>query len=220
MDGYLNNYINLLLLINQYSPNIITLQETHLHSSSNIPIPINYNNSSITWYGRVGLLIHNSIEHKPITLQKDFATLCLEVKSGIKFNIISAYINPLMKLQTANISNMFGKLSTPSIISGDFNAWHRSFGSTSNNMRRRIRDNYMTNSPFILLNDGSATHLSSHGSFSYIDLTFCSPSLTMGISWETDNNLFGSDHFPIIITIHLQQWQHLPPSLKPTFKTQ
>lgn len=63
MNGYLNNYNNLLLLINQYSPKIIALQGTQLHSISNIPIPINYNfvystNSST----------HNSIEHRLITL--------------------------------------------------------------------------------------------------------------------------------------------------------
>ena len=50
----------MLLLINQYSPKIIAVEETRLHSLSNISIPINYNlystNSSNTRYGGVRTL--------------------------------------------------------------------------------------------------------------------------------------------------------------------
>lgn len=42
IKGYINNYNELLLIIRSDHPHIICLQETHLKTVDNIPIPVNY----------------------------------------------------------------------------------------------------------------------------------------------------------------------------------
>lgn len=196
INGYINNYNELQILIKQYSHKIITIQESHIHTLVNTPIPINYHiystNSSTTRYGGVAILIHKTIEHKVVTLEKDF-----EVKSGIKFLIVCAYIppSPQTKLQTINIDNVFGNLHTPAIITADFNGWHRTWGSPTNNQRGKIIEKFITNSQFIILNNGTPTHLSTHGTLTHVDLTFCSSSIATMVNWKVENNLFGSDFY-------------------------
>nr|CAH7717614.1 unnamed protein product [Callosobruchus chinensis] len=52
-----------------------------------------------------------------------------------------------------------------------------------------------------LLNDGSSTRLdSATGKLSSIDLSFCSPSLLTQLNWIVADDLYGSDHLPIIIS--------------------
>ena len=65
---------------------------------------------------------------------------------------------------------------------------------------------------------GTPTHLnSSYGTFSSIDLSFCSSSLAPSLTWSTHPDLCDSDHFPILLTsdkiqfrehIHPPRWIH------------
>lgn len=73
--GYINNYSELQIIIKKYHPQIIALQETHLHSLNNMPIPINYSlysNNYCPTYGGAAILIHNSIQNYSVTLPNDF----------------------------------------------------------------------------------------------------------------------------------------------------
>lgn len=98
INGYKNNYNELAILIKKFNPKIISLQETHIHDTSFIPIPINFSmysiNTSKTRYGGVSLLIHNSLQHKQIPTATDFDAICVEIKTKITFNIFSAYLSP------------------------------------------------------------------------------------------------------------------------------
>jgi ribonuclease HI len=56
------------------------------------------------------------------------------------------------------------------------------------------------------MNDGSPTHYSSsNGSLSNIDLSICDPLLYLDFNWKVDDDLHGSDHFPIILSANLAQ---------------
>ena len=51
-----------------------------------------------------------------------------------------------------------------------------------------------------LLNSGAHTHYHSQtNSSSAIDLSLCSPELLPEFSWRVDNDLHGSNHYPIIV---------------------
>lgn len=54
----------------------------------------------------------------------------------------------------------------------------------------------------ILLNDGSATHLSTRSTFTHIDLSIVSSDIAPFTSWNIDPQLNGSDHYPIHIKIN------------------
>jgi len=106
------------------------------------------------------------------------------------------------------------------LITGDFNGWHKNWGSNQNNTRGKILEKFITQSNYILLNDMSPTHFSTHNTLTNVDLTFSSPMLQIDSKWQTEDNLFGSDHFPIIITLFTSNTSNRQVTpRKPTFLT-
>jgi len=69
LKEYVNNYNQLLILIKKYSPHIISLQETHIQYTNNIPTPINYklltNISTNRFWGRSTTNAHINPIHCP-----------------------------------------------------------------------------------------------------------------------------------------------------------
>lgn len=222
INGYTNNYGELQILIKKYNPKIIALQETHIHNYPNIPIPINYSfyhlNTSTTRYGGVALLIHNSLKHEKINTPSDFDALRCAITSKQNFCITTAYIPPNKNFSTTNLQNMFADTGMPYLITGDFNGSHTIWGASKTNKKGETIFNFLNDSNLILLNDKSPTHLNTYGTYSYIDLSFCSPSLIGTTIWKTENHLCGSDHFPIIISLFPNTSQTC--SFKPKFRTQ
>ena len=208
INGYTNNYNQLLILIKKYSPKIITLQETHIHSTNNIPVPINYSlyntNKSQNTHGGAAILIHNSIQHQQILLNGDLDATAVQLQSTIKFTTISIYIPPHFTFNTINLEQTISSINTPSIITGDFNSWHQTWGSNKNNKKGQILNDFINANELTLLNDGSPTHLSTHNTFTHVDLTFCSPRLTTHTEWSVLDDLYCSDHYPIKTTIFKQ----------------
>lgn len=205
MDGFRNNYNELLILLKTHSPGIQCIQETHVHDLSNLCIPINYTiyheNRSSTRYGGVAILVHNSLQHRQINLGSDrqIDTICVEITSRIKFNIFSSYIKPDQNFTKNNLNYTFRGSFHPDIITGDFNSWHSNWGSSAINSRGRILAEFINDSDYVILNNNSPTHFSTHRSFSHIDLTFCSPSIALYSDWQTLDNMHGSDHYTILI---------------------
>jgi len=133
MNGYLNHYKQLELLIKKYSPQTICLQETHLIPYRNFPAPINYTiytlNSAVNASGSVAILVHNSIQHTEIHLPQDFELLCSRNHSMYTFNIICSYVAPRQHFTCNNLENVYSNLSTLTLTTGDFNSWHTLWGS-------------------------------------------------------------------------------------------
>jgi len=129
INGFKNNYSELQALIAKYRPLVIALQETHLLLHTVHPTPINYKmitlNTSPT-YGGVGILIHNSLQYQEIPLRAEFDSVCVEICSKKKLRIVSSYISPKTKFTLLSLYSTFNVPNNiPTIITGDFNSWHR-----------------------------------------------------------------------------------------------
>lgn len=220
--GYNVNYNELQALIRKHDIKIISIQESHINNNiSNIPVPINftmYNYNNSNSFGGVSLLIHNSIQHYPISLNNDLETIGFEIHSKIKFKIISTYISPNVYFSYNNLQNVFNDCRSPTLITGDFNSWHHNWGSSRNNKRGTIIDSFINNNNLILLNDKSPTHFSTQNTLTNIDLTLCTPDLFLHSNWKIENDLWGSDHFPIIISL-FENNTDSSHTIKPQFKT-
>nr|AAA74495.1 unknown protein [Drosophila teissieri] len=204
LKGYVNNYSQLLILIKKYSPHIISLQETHIQHTNTIPTPINYKlltNIATNRFGGVRILVHKSIQYTTLNITSDPEAIAINIQSKIKLNIFSTYISPTKNISDQTLQNTFNIQQTPSLITGDFNGWHPSWGSPTTNTRGKITQRFIDNTHLILLNDKSPTHFSTHNTYSHIDLTLCSPILAPHANWKILNDLHGSDHFPIITTL-------------------
>ncbi|GFY79718.1 hypothetical protein TNIN_393281 [Trichonephila inaurata madagascariensis] len=67
--------------------------------------------------------------------------------------------------------------------------------------RGKVVETLLTELDLTLLNDGSNTYFHSPTQlFSAIDLSICSPSLLLDLTWSVLGNPLGSDHFPVIIS--------------------
>ncbi|CAG9133023.1 unnamed protein product [Plutella xylostella] len=86
---------------------------------------------------------------------------------------------------------------------GDFNAHHSSWGSYRTDSFAVALLDVLDTLDVCILNDGSPTRrVHPHQNpKSAVDLSFCSPLLSSSIFWRVLPNTFGSDHFPIAITI-------------------
>ena len=220
IKGYINNYNDLQILIKKHNPKLIALQETHITSTLNLPIPINFTlielNSSNS-YGGVALLIHNSIQYNSLNLQNDFDAIGIDLFSKVKFSLICCYIQPNKQFCNQNLENVLNINNNSAVICGDFNSWHSIWGSPRSNRRGNILAKFINKSNYVCLNDGSPTHYTTHNSLTHIDLTLCTPNMLIDAEWSTEKDLCGSDHFPIIISLFNTQSANFS-STKPKFQ--
>ncbi|CAH2107345.1 unnamed protein product [Euphydryas editha] len=100
---------------------------------------------------------------------------------------------------------------------GDFNSHHTSWGSHSNDGFALLLLDLFDDANLCILIDGSPTRRVYPGQNpkSAIDLSLASPSLASMLSWNVLPSTFGSDHFPLILSMNHQSCPIIPnPLLK------
>ena len=209
INGLQNNLTDLQLLIHQYKPIIIVLQETHLKTDDSFIVSTQYDHyyynlpiNSMTKKQGIAILIRKGIPHKSILVQSSIAALALEVKLGFKYSIINVYIPPNQKFMSSDLLGIINQVPGPIILLGDFNAWSPLWGSNQTNARGRLIEDVILFKNLIVLNDGSPTHLSTHNTLTNVDICFGSASISTKLTCSTLSNLGGSDHFPLITAIN------------------
>ncbi|KAJ8946353.1 hypothetical protein NQ314_008910 [Rhamnusium bicolor] len=115
--------------------------------------------------------------------------------------ICNIYIPPNQDINPVEINNLTEQIPMPRIILGDFNGHNCIWGSDTTNARGRTLENIIDATKLILLNNSEKTRFDSFtGNSSVLDLTLCDPALFPTLVWETLPYLYGSDHYPILIT--------------------
>uniref|UniRef100_A0A2S2R8S6 Endonuclease/exonuclease/phosphatase domain-containing protein n=1 Tax=Sipha flava TaxID=143950 RepID=A0A2S2R8S6_9HEMI len=106
---------------------------------------------------------------------------------------------------------LFNFISLFSLLCGDINSFHPSWGSSYSSSRVINIYNTVNSLGLCILNNGSCTHIGHLGSnASVIDLSFSSPDLVWYTTWFTLDDLNGSDHIPILITINSSRNSNYP----------
>jgi len=219
IKGYKNNYQELQILLKQYNPHIIALQETHISHTESLPAPVNFTlfcSHNTNAFGGTALLVHNSISHTQHQLIPEFEAIAILINSKTKFTLMSTYISPNKQFHTNNLQNVFSPTNLPTIVLGDSNSWHPYWGSPRANSRGNIVARFVDRSHYILLNDKSPTHYSTHNTFTHIDLSLATADKAPEITWSVIDDLHGSDHFPILISMFPNTSSH-PFLAKPSF---
>ena len=86
-------------------------------------------------------------------------------------------------------------------IMGDFNSHHALWGCTDTDDKGRIIEDFIRKYDLVLLNGKPSTYLHpATGSYSFLDLTICSPGIFPNPNWKVVYDLHGSDHFPIQVS--------------------
>ncbi|GFQ70403.1 RNase H domain-containing protein [Trichonephila clavata] len=115
--------------------------------------------------------------------------------------ICNVYLPPNAPLNFRELQELIDQLPSPFILLGDFNAHHLLWGCQDLNSRGKVVEKLLTELDLTLLNDCSNTYFHSPTQpFSAIDLSICSLSLLLDLTWSVLGNPLGSDHFPVVIS--------------------
>lgn len=205
-NGFYNNFEELKLLVHDYAPGAISLQETHfVHSKKptlkNYKIFYALDNYHLRASGGAAVCVKEQYHPNEIDLDTDLQAVAVRLFYPIEFTICSLYLPPNLQTSKAEISNLINQLPTPFLLTGDFNAHSLTWGCNSTNTKGNIIETILSTLDLNLLNTGSYTHFSqAHNSYSAIDLSLCSPSLSPLFDWNVHPDLCNSDHFPIILS--------------------
>jgi len=96
---------------------------------------------------------------------------------------------------------MVSQLPPPVLLLGDFNAHNSVWGCVDTNAKCLELATFLLQSNLCPLNTTDITYIHpSTGSHSSIDLAICDPALFLDISWNVNDDLCESDHFPVILS--------------------
>ena len=217
--GYKTRYRDIRTLLHEHQPICVSLQETMLGNYCPLP-PQGYNIEAYSTTPNpipgtgLALLVKNNVGYQRVHLNSQLQVMAIRV--GIKENtpvtICNIYLSPQEPLAYQDLLDLLSELPRPFILNGDLNSRHTLWADTVCNQRGRVIERLLMNNDLCLLNTGQSTHLHVQtGTLTAIDLSLCSPDIFPGILWSTADDLYGSDHYPIIIEIPTRQAQLVEP---------
>src|SRR5215470_16663587 len=204
--GFRSNFEELKLLIRDYDPACICLQELILEVNYPFLLPptsyISYTSHHQGNNGRggAGLLVRNSILSDAILLQTQLHAVAAKVILSRPYSLCSLYLPPSEAVRYEDLENLIKQLQPPIILVGDFNIRHPMWGDTSTSPNANIVVDLITKHDMVCMNSGAPTHYhQASQSFKHIDISLCSNIISQSLMWSRLNDLHGSDHYPIII---------------------
>ncbi|KAE9522075.1 hypothetical protein AGLY_017519 [Aphis glycines] len=191
LNGFYKKIIDLKLLVNNLKPSIICLQETNLKPNHNATMKnyqgyfkerqTNPNRAS----GGVAILVKNNIKSSPIPIISELEVIATKIQLHQEITICNIYLPDSMVFSYQQIINIIKQLPSPYIMVGDFNSRNTNWGCNHTDPRGKIIEKIIDDENITLLNNGTFTrHNSSKGTFSAIDLSLASPSISPYLSWE------------------------------------
>ena len=201
--GLRANYDELQLLLNDYDPAVVCLQETYLKEPNNVTFR-NYNlfNMFAVGDGRgtggVAIIINNKCPSSQI--KTNIQAVAVSVTLHRTISVCSIYIPPRSKIVEKDLDEIVNQLPTPFLLLGDFNGHNFIWGSDDVNDKGRIIENFINKNNLCLYNNKTPTYLHpATGTYTSLDLSICYPTLLLDYEWKVHDDLCGSDHFPIFL---------------------
>ncbi|WP_179116292.1 endonuclease/exonuclease/phosphatase family protein, partial [Solemya velum gill symbiont] len=166
-----------------------------------------------TFRGGCGIYILDRLSYKKLSLDIPQQSVGIEVTlSGKSYTIITLYSSE-PTLDLSPLQNILHSITTPIIITGDFNSHNTLWGSSHTDIKGRILLDFIEDENLVILNDGSGTRICQNGVLSPLDLTFVSPALSANSQWSVLPDECGSDHFPTLT--NFSSVQSAPPIDQP-----
>lgn len=205
-NGLKYHYPDFQLILNEYLPFAVCLQETHFLPSDKFNVR-GYNIFRCDGppagcaRGGVAILTKENLSTSQLVLNTNLQAVAVTISAPMHVTLCSLYLPQDPLITQDMILDLIGQLQSPFLLTGDFNAHNPIWGSSSIDARGRIIDRILMNNDITYLNTGDGTYFNSRSqTFSCIDLTLCSPQLASKFHWSPLSNLYNSDHFPILIS--------------------
>jgi len=203
--GYHSRYSDLVGILDTYKPTCFVIQESMLGARIPIP-PRDYSMETFSPTGQAipgdGLvtLIHRSSAYTKLHINTDLQAMAIRVQLNKLYTICNIYINPNQHVTPQQIVHIIDQLPQPYLLLGDINGKHPLWGNTHSDRIGNIFENIISNNDVYLLNNGQATHFHIQtATSSAIDISLCSPEISLDLNWSVLDDTYGSDHFPLMI---------------------
>ncbi|GFV39560.1 putative RNA-directed DNA polymerase from transposon X-element [Trichonephila clavipes] len=150
-----------------------------------------------------GVCIFTSLEvpSSALPLRTSLQTVAVRIHSTSLITVCCLYLPPNTVIHQHDLNNLVDQLPALFIILGDFNAHSILWGSVKTNPRGRQIKQVLSDHCLCLLNHEEPTYFHEPTrSFHTLDLAICSPSLLPTLNLSIENDLYNSDHFPVILS--------------------
>ena len=210
------------VLMREYNPGVVCLQETML-GTANFNPGLNYKIFDFAppvtdrAHGGAAIIVKKSLRHSVINLNSTLQAVAIRVILDREVTVCSLYLPPNDPFLLSDIQNLIDELPSPFLILGDFNAHNPLWGGDKADSKGEQIEDLINSNAVNLFNDGSMTfHSVPKNQLSAIDLTIGSSNLFLDFEWSVNEYLNGSDHFPI----HLKFLKNTPSESPPKWKVE
>jgi len=146
-------------------------------------------------------IVRNDVAATVVDVATNIQAIVLRIKLSRIYTICNIYLPPNAALVSRELTSLIRQLQPPFLILGDFNARSQSWGDTITNPRGTTVEDILMTENLCILNSGSPTHFHLQtATSSCIDLALCSPDVLPEFDWDVKEELFNSDHYPVIVT--------------------
>ena len=210
--GFRKNFEDIKLLTSNEDAAVICLQETYLRPSDNCSLKGYTCHSTFSTadngrpIGGSSILTKNNIPHQIVILNTPLQAVAVQIHLHRLITVCSIYLPPSLNYNLQDLNNLYQQLPQPVLLLGDFNAHSTLWGCNTDSNDSCILESFIEKEDLVILNDGSHTFLHpGNGALNAIDLSICSPTLSIDFMWNTANDQYGSDHFPIFISTNIPE---------------
>ena len=209
MRGFQSHYSYLRTLLSDTNSVITCLQETRFPLAPPSP-PRGYTMYHKSGpqgrdgldHGGVCILVKSHIGHVPHPLITDLQAVSIRCHLDRLYTICGLYLPPGDPLHIDQLTDLIRQLPPPFLLLGDFNARHPLWGDAVANPKGRIVESLLTDGTCGILNRGDPTHFHlGTRSLSCIDLSLCTLADLPSFSWSVLDDLYGSDHYPVKLSL-------------------
>lgn len=196
---------DLILMINEYKPNVIAINESWLNPGQPFSIPgfKIARKDRATRGGGVLLAFAQELNVSVEDINSPFEVVSGRIQMAHNFSISIASVyfpSPPFNVSYQALMQTIRQMGSPKMILGDFNSHGTDWGGLYNDQRSQILSAVFDEFNLTILNTGQITRIAAPPALcSAIDLSLCSASVALSCSWRVLDCPNGSDHIPIII---------------------
>lgn len=192
-------------LISRFHPSVIAISESWLVPGSHFRVS-GYSclrDDRADGYAGSALFIRRSLQFSQISLPPHPPEINIVGVRSMDISFVSVYIPHPDSALIPDLLFLFSSITPPLVLLGDFNAHHIMWGSSHSDLFGLSLLDIFNDIDLCVLNDGSPTRRVRPGQNpkSVVDLSLCSASLSSRLIWKVLPLSYGSDHFPIIVSL-------------------
>ena len=195
-------------IMEELNPSCLCLQEIKL-SSGNTQYNVNrlYRTymktpqNNLNPHGGSMIPVKINILHIKILLKTALQAVAISFPTGILRSLCSVYQPPNDIITEQQLHDLANQLSKPTMIMGGFNAHNPLWYNPRTDGRGRDVQKLIESHNLVTLNEDSPTFYRSYDqATSTIDLALITDTCSNDFTWTIQDELNGSDHYPILVT--------------------